>query len=84
MNAIQRALTVADPDLQVIGGGHPEPEIRRGPGFQKIVLALRTSVWSKGWKGAESLGPLPWIRHWFVPSITWKGFYHVKFPQSTP
>ena len=45
------------------GGGHPEPEIRRGPGF----LALQASVWSKnkggGGKGANSPGPLPWIRH---------------------
>ena len=49
------------------GGGHPEPEIRRGPGLQKKFLALQASVWSKnkGGKGAESSAPLPWIRHWF-------------------
>ena len=47
MNAIRLASAVANPDLQVIGGGHPEPEIRRGPGLQKHFLALRASVWSK-------------------------------------
>ena len=69
MNAIRLAFAVADSGLQVIGGGggHPEPEIRRGPGLQKKFLALQASVWSKnkGGKGAESSAPLPWIRHWF-------------------
>ena len=34
--------TVADPDLQIReggGGGHPDPEIRGGPGLQKIFFA---------------------------------------------
>ena len=40
MNAIRLAFAMADSDPQVIGGGHPEPEIRRGPAvvFDKIML----------------------------------------------
>ena len=31
--------TVADPDLQIRGGGtHPDPEIRGEPGLQKIFF----------------------------------------------
>ena len=37
------------------GAGHPGPEIRGGPGVQKIFSALRASVLSKN-KGS---GPSP-------------------------
>ena len=75
MNAIRRAFTEADPDLQVVGGGggggdkrageegggHTDREIRRGPGLQKHFLALRASVWSKnkGGRGPSPPGPYP-------------------------
>ena len=39
-------IAAADPDLQIRGGGHPDPEIR-GSGLKKNFLALRVSVWSK-------------------------------------
>ena len=40
---------VANPDLQKSGGaGNPDPEIRRGPGLQKIIRG-----------GAGPLGPPP-------------------------
>ena len=40
MKAMRLAFAVPDSDLQVIGGGHPEPEIRRGLAvvFDKIML----------------------------------------------
>ena len=57
---------VADPDLHVTGGHHPEPEIRGG-GLKKIFSALRASVWSKNKGGGQGPpGPLSWIRHWCV------------------
>ena len=43
---------VSDPDLEIRGGGHPDPGISGGAGLQKYVSALRVSVWSKnrgGW-----------------------------------
>ena len=59
---------VADPDLQMRGGGgvHPAPEVRGGTGGclkKKFFSALWTSVWSKnkGVPGAPS--SLPWICH---------------------
>ena len=39
-------IAVADPDLQIRGGGHPNPKIRGG-GLKKISSTLRASVWSK-------------------------------------
>ena len=44
-------MPVADPDLQKrgLGGGHPDPEIRRGGGgggLKFFFSALRASVWS--------------------------------------
>ena len=38
-----------DPNLEIRGGGHPDPEISRGgQSLKKIVFsALRASVWSK-------------------------------------
>ena len=46
-------VSVADPDLQIRGGGsHPDPEMRCGGEVSKIYfLALWASVWSKngGW-----------------------------------
>ena len=41
-------IAVADPDIQISGGGgHPDHETRGMPGLQRIFLALRSSVWSK-------------------------------------
>ena len=41
-----------------VGAGHPDPEIRGGPGLQKkIFLALRASVWSKNKKAPPPWGP---------------------------
>ena len=53
-------ITVADPDLQIKGGGgssHLDPEIRGG-GLQKIFSALQTSVWSKNKGGGAAILPL--------------------------
>ena len=41
--------SVADPHLQIRGGGveggsHPDPEIAAGPGVKKLFAALRTAV----------------------------------------
>lgn len=58
---------MADLDLQVKGGGgggggeeggHPDPEMRGGPGLKNFFSA---SVWSKnkGGKGDGPLGPSP-------------------------
>ena len=41
---------MADPDLQIKGGGgggHPDPEIRRGPASENLF-----SFWSKNKRGA--------------------------------
>ena len=51
---------MADPDLQMGGGGHPDTEIRGGGSLKKNFLALWASVWSKN-KGGP--GPIPWISH---------------------
>ena len=52
-------VTVADPDLQMKGGGegggHPDPEIR-GAVSKKYILAFRASVWSKDKEGGQA----PW------------------------
>ena len=61
--------TVADPDLQIRGGGggweagHPDLEKRGGPVSKKFFPALRASFWSKN-KAGGTPGPLPWSRHW--------------------
>ena len=54
---------LADPDLQIRGGGvHPDPEIR-GMGRSKIFFsALRATDRSKS-EGGGPPGPLPWIYH---------------------
>ena len=56
--------TVADPDLQIRGGGggkggHPDPEIRGEGGWspKKFFSALQASVWSKNKGGG---GRAPW------------------------
>ena len=36
------------------GSGHPDPEIRGGPGLKKIFLALRVSFWSKNKVGEQA------------------------------
>ena len=61
-------LSVADPDLQIRGGGgeggwlgHPDPEIRGvGRSPKRFVSALRASFWSKNKRGprAPPLDPL--------------------------
>ena len=47
---------VADPDLQIRGGGgHPDPEIRGGGGVKKkFFSALRASVWAKNKRGRRA------------------------------
>ena len=48
--------TVADPDLQITGGGggHPDPEIRGAGAVSKnFFSALRASVWPKKRGGGE-------------------------------
>ena len=50
---------MADPDLQMGGWGHPDPEIRGGAGLKKFFSGLRASVWSKNeGGGAVPLAPL--------------------------
>ena len=58
---------LADPDLQIRGGGrgggpgHPDPEIRgMGRSNKKIFSALRATDWSKSEGGGMGLpGPFP-------------------------
>ena len=56
---------LADPDLQIRGGGagHPDPE-KRGMGRSKKIFfsALRATDRSKN-EGGGPPGPLPWIYH---------------------
>ena len=85
MNTIRLAFAVANPDLQVIEGGHPEPEIRRGPGLQKMFLALHSSVWSKnkGGMGPSPPGPYPGSATSLGNLITGVlTYYHVILTQS--
>ena len=52
--------TLADPDLQIRGGGgpdHRDPEIRGGGVSKKIFLALQASVWSKNKGDRPPLAP---------------------------
>ena len=37
---------MADPELQIRGGGHPDPEISGGWSPKNFFAALRASVWS--------------------------------------
>ena len=38
---------MADPDVHIREGpSHPDPEMRGGPGLQKLFLDLRPLVWS--------------------------------------
>ena len=39
-----KLFAVADPDLQMGGGGHPDPEIRGGWSPKKFILPLQASV----------------------------------------
>ena len=61
--------TVADPDLQIrgggggVGGGHPDSEIRGG-GLKKFFFRLFiASFWSKNKGGPGPPGSHPWICH---------------------
>ena len=47
--------TVADPDLQIRGGG--------GGVSKKFFSGLHGLIWSKNKGGPGPPGPLPWIRH---------------------
>ena len=52
-------VTVADPDLQIRGGGgHPDPDIKGGRSQKNFFSALRTSVWSKNKEGPSLDRPL--------------------------
>ena len=52
---------VPDPDFQIGGGGgHPDSEIKGGPGLKKkFFSALRASFWSKTKGAPDSPAPLP-------------------------
>ena len=52
---------VLDPDFQIGGGGgHPDSEIKGGPGLKKnFFSALRASFWSKTKGAPDSPAPLP-------------------------
>ena len=65
-------LPVANPDLQITGGGgHPDPEIRGGQCLKKFFSALLALFCSKN-KGRR-LGWGPWIRHCsYIPFLTKK------------
>ena len=64
---------VADPDLQIRGGGggggaYPDPEISGGGGtggcLKKIFFSVHwASVWSKNKGVPGAPGSLPWICH---------------------
>ena len=48
------------------GGGHPDPEIRRGGAVSKNIFRLfGPQFWLKIRGGGGTHGPLPWIRHWY-------------------
>ena len=51
--------TVADPDLQIRGGGHPDPEIRGGPGVPKIFFGPLGLILVKKGGGGLSPGSAP-------------------------
>ena len=58
---------VADPDLQIGGGGgasHPDFEIRGGSGLQKQIFRPFGPHFALSIRGGEGgpPGPLPWIR----------------------
>ena len=52
--------TVADPDLQIRGSGHPDPEMGGGGAASQKFFWLGLKI--KGGPGPP--GPLPGIRHW--------------------
>ena len=59
--------TVADPDLQISGGGGGG-----SPKLKQIFSVLRASFWSKNNGRPGPPGLLPWIRHWdVVPDDSW-------------
>ena len=53
------------PDLEIRGGGQPDPWIKGGPVSPKLFSVLLASVWSKNKEGGGR-GPLPWISHRFL------------------
>ena len=58
--------SVADPDLQIRGGGgHPDPEIRGGP---VNFFGLQASFWSKNKGVGASTGSATSISHQTAPS----------------
>ena len=60
-NLTELLFPVADPDLQIRGGGpgNTDPEIWRGAGLRKLFSALRASVLSKNNGEPVPPGPFP-------------------------
>ena len=61
--------SVADPDLEIMGGGggggsHSDPEIRGGGGLKKRENFSPFGPHFSLKIGGPAPGPLPWIRHW--------------------
>ena len=59
---------MGDPDLDIRGGGYPDPDIKgRGPGLKNFFSAFRASFWSRnkagGGGGGGGGGWIPWNRH---------------------
>ena len=64
---------VADPDLEIRGGGHLDPEIIGGGGsLKKMFSAPRASVWAKNEGAAPRAPPLdpPLLRPLTLPLST--------------
>ena len=63
-NSIVLLTAMADPDLQIRGGGgHPDPEITGGVSRRIFFLPFGPHFGRKIRGGPGPLGPLPWIRH---------------------
>ena len=65
-------LPVADPDLQISGGGcHQDPEIRGGPVLKNFFRSFGSQFNPKIMGGGPP-EPLPWIGHWlrWIAKIT--------------
>ena len=78
-------IALADPDLQMGGGGHPDPEIRGGGAVsKKIFSAIRASLWSKN-KGGTWAPPLDPPLHCFrVTSALGRGWLHTMLTEVSP
>ena len=57
-------IPVTDPELQIRGGRHRNPEIRGGgAGLPKIFLPPFGPHFGRKIRGVRPPGPLPWISH---------------------